>query len=63
MDPYAVAGLDSPDGAVEMVRGGDQLAGNDPIGDHSSVGIDVGKKGLERPYPLGDAGLDDLPFR
>ena len=58
-----LGGLDAPDRAVVVRGGGDQLAGDDAVGDHPGVGVDVGEERLERLDPLRDAGLDGLPLR
>ena len=44
-----------------MAGGGDQLARDDPVGDHPAVGVDVGQERLQGTDPLGDAGVDDVP--
>ncbi len=59
--PDAVRRLDAPDRAVVVAGGGDQLARDDPVGDHPAVGVDVGEERLQGADPLRDTGVDDVP--
>lgn len=62
MDADAVGRLDALDRSVEMPRRSDQPRRDDAVTDGQHRSVHIREERLERPDPLGDAGLDRLPF-
>jgi hypothetical protein len=60
--PHPVVRLNAGRLAVEVGAGHHHPPRHDPVGEHLAGAVDVGQERLQRPDPLRDTGLDDLPF-
>ena len=62
VDPDAVRRVDAEGRPVEVLGGGDQPAGHDPVVEDLAPSVDVGQEGFEGLDPLGHAGREDGPL-